>query len=608
MPDVIVRNKAGETAKMRVLDPDEHIQRYWMKGAFYEPGMLEWTRRHYRGGTFIDAGACIGNHTVYYAKFCGADRVVAIEPYRPSFEHLRTNVDLNGLENVEWYNGAISDTPGKGTMIDASPKNHNNVGMRQVKEGDEIDILTLDSIIEEYELDDVTLLKIDVEHMEMQALRGADKLLREQHPAIFIECPYDETYKEVEAHLAQYGYRSRSQHNATPTYEFIVPSEATVKILQIGQCDFANAGYFLAEAINRTTDHMARSVRYARGGLGFPYDILNPDEKKLRRWWQWADVIHIHDKPGPLPLGMTNKPTVITHHGSWYRAKPMHYNSIAQASGWVATVATVDLTRFGLPLLPDTRPNLSQYSERSDQFTVAHSPTGRDKKRTDVVIAACKKVGVPLDIIEGTPWRQCIERRSRAHVVADQLTNGFGCTAIESMMCGQPVIAGADSIEKLRGIRAAIDGELPVILSSPDVDDLAEQIARLRDDHEHYAHMVEVGHEYVNRVHSYEAVAEKALEFYRKAMSLHASRRWHVKAVLTRLGAPHMPPKGQKRDDTMTVLRYVGKKYPCSWNAPSGVRYEFGIGREEGFVYDKDVAWFLEQKGRDRRSLFRVGG
>ena len=69
-----------------------------------------------------------------------------------------------------------------------------------------------------------------------------------------------------------------------------------------------------------------------------------------------------------------------------------------------------------------------------------------------------------------------------------------------------------------------------------------------------------------------------------------------------------MPPKGQKRDDTMTVLRYVGKKYPCSWNAPSGVRYEFGIGREEGFVYDKDVAWFLEQKGRDRRSLFRVGG
>jgi|GEM_PF-1336869 len=609
MPDVKVCNRAGDTVTLRVYDDTEHIQKFWMHGRFYEAGMLEWTRRHYTSGTFIDAGACIGNHSIYYAKFCGADGVIAIEPNSPSYRHLNENVELNDLAGkILTLPVAISDTPGTCSMINACPKQHNNIGMHQVSEGDDVKVVTLDSIVESLELTNVTVVKIDVEHMEMEALRGAEKLLREQKPAVFIECPSKDKFKEVAEHLASLGYHSRSQHNATPTYEFIVPEEAVIKILMVSNYDFAGCGYFLSQAINQETSHLSRSIRYVQGGLGFPYDILAPNDRDLRRWWKWADVIHIHDQPGPLPKPLSDKPTVVTHHGTWYRQKPKHYESVAKANGWIATVATADLTRFGLPWLPDTRPDLSHLTERTDTFTVAHSPTGRKKKRTDVVVEACKRAGVPLDIIEATPWHETLLRRSRAHLVIEGLRNGYGCTAIESWSIGQPVIAGVDEIIKLRGLRAAIDGDLPLILSSPNADDLTEQIIHVRDDDEYREKLVATATDYVNRIHSYSSVAYKALDFYRQAMATHTSRRWRVQSKRVRHGSARMPPKGQRSKGAMTVLQFTGSSAPASWHGPAtGIRYEFGKGRELGFVYDRDIPWFLAQKDKLNRSLFKLG-
>jgi Met-10+ like-protein len=50
------------------------------KGVFYEREELEIIATHFKGGTFVDIGANVGNHSIFAAKFLGASKVIAFEP------------------------------------------------------------------------------------------------------------------------------------------------------------------------------------------------------------------------------------------------------------------------------------------------------------------------------------------------------------------------------------------------------------------------------------------------------------------------------------------------------------------------------------------------
>ena len=230
---MLKRNKlySGSGYAMAIVkDETEHLQKWWRRQTFYEHDMLQWIRRHYSGGTFVDVGSCIGNHTLYFAKFCGAARVISVEPVRSSFEHQREVLALNGLlDKVTMLNVALGEEPGKGHMESSAPVGHNNAGMyqlgRALGHGDDVEIYTLETILEleRERIDDVTLVKIDVEFHELQVLRGAARLLERQHPALFVELsPKGSYYADTVAFLERFGYEIRSQHNISPTYEFVV--------------------------------------------------------------------------------------------------------------------------------------------------------------------------------------------------------------------------------------------------------------------------------------------------------------------------------------------------------------------------------------------------
>lgn len=220
-----------------VKDEREHLQKWWRRQAFYEAGMLEWIRRHYSGGTFVDVGSCIGNHTLFFATFCDCERVISVEPVRSSFEYQREVLALNGLlDEVTLLNVALSDEPGRCYMVPFAPVGHVNAGQYQVGEargyGDDVEVTTLDAILKQEQVDDVTLVKVDVEFHELPVLRGAAHLLETQHPALFVELsPKGSYYADTVAFLSQFGYEVRSQHNISPTYEFVAgqrPAPVTV--------------------------------------------------------------------------------------------------------------------------------------------------------------------------------------------------------------------------------------------------------------------------------------------------------------------------------------------------------------------------------------------
>jgi hypothetical protein len=294
-----------------------------------------------------------------------------------------------------------------------------------------------------------------------------------------------------------------------------------MRILILAEWDFADCGYFLSQAINRHTGNFARSVRLHPSVLDFPHDIQAPSDDELRDLWDWADVIHIHDDYRNLPPDLPDKPTVVTYHGSLYRADPGEYNARDAGRGWLQTVATLDLEMFGPRWLPDTRPSLARYIDRSPTFKVCHAPTKRKLKGTDFVIRACRRT-FGFDLIENVSWEETLTRKGKCWLTIDQFRLGYGCNAIEAWMMGQPVVAGApkEILDKI----ARTAGYLPFVHVDEAAAPIRAMIERLRDDGAFYAEAQRLGSTYVSRFHSMPVVANKALEFYREAMETFRSR------------------------------------------------------------------------------------
>lgn len=208
------------TAKVIVKSYNDHMQRWWCRNLFYERRMLEYIQRRYHGGVWIDAGSSIGNHTLFFAKFCGVDRVESIEPVESSMFHQQEIITLNGLQDkVLFHNVALSDVGGRGSMEKFGDPATWNSGMYKLVSGDDVEVTTLDDIVGSES--NVTLVKIDVEYSEYDVLKGATQLLSQIKPVLFVELSSKQAYENVTTYLRRFGYRvGAEKFNKSPTYEF----------------------------------------------------------------------------------------------------------------------------------------------------------------------------------------------------------------------------------------------------------------------------------------------------------------------------------------------------------------------------------------------------
>jgi len=378
------------------------------------------------------------------------------------------------------------------------------------------------------------------------------------------------------------------------------------RVLIIGEWDFAACGYFLSLAVNQHTGSKARSIRYHPSTLGFPYDLQAPDDDALRDLWKRADVVHIHDDYRPLPAGLQDKPTVVTYHGSLYRASPKKYDDQARARGWVQTAATLDLcATLGRRWMPDTRPDLSKYVNRSPAFKACHAPTKRKIKGTDAVLMACRKT-VDLDLIENVPWEQALVRKGQCWLTIDQFQLGYGCNAIEAWMMGQPVIAGApkEILDKI----ARTAGYLPFAHSDGSVASIRAVIERLRDDGAFYVEAQKLGKAYSGRFHSMPIVANLALGFYHEAIEAFYSRG-AVYALLKDIGPAQVRIQRQRGHKVVepagkdvVMIQYLGDNAGWVLFEANGHKYKFSKLRPVQAVRQEDASVLLRVRDVRRKA------
>lgn len=159
------------------------------------------------GDVVFDVGANIGAHTVFLARAVGLKGAVfAFEPQRLMFQTLCANVALNSLPNVYCFNSAVAEAPGSINVPTLNPwmtSNFGGLGLREQQlGGDPVPVVRLDSV----QVRACRMLKVDVEGMELEAIKGAGGLIERFGPVLYVENDRKDKSAELIRYIQSLGY------------------------------------------------------------------------------------------------------------------------------------------------------------------------------------------------------------------------------------------------------------------------------------------------------------------------------------------------------------------------------------------------------------------
>jgi len=200
-------------------------------GTFYEQYPLrrmsrlaQRTLERIDSGYIIDAGANIGNHTLYLAGSNPSARVYAFEMNPLTYGYLKQNVHRSELKNINIYNYGLSSALGQ---CGVKQNSDNPLGGAQLDFGkevkQEVELVTLDHFIaEKHILNRCVLIKMDVEGHEYEVLKGAKRLIGESSPMVYAELKEIEEFKKISTFLFSMGYTiAYAEDGALPNFLFV---------------------------------------------------------------------------------------------------------------------------------------------------------------------------------------------------------------------------------------------------------------------------------------------------------------------------------------------------------------------------------------------------
>lgn len=176
----------GQPVSFCVNKEKDPIQRSHRNGTFYELNELEALMPLFpEGGTFVDIGANVGNHSLFAGLFLKAGRVIPFEPNRLAYDLLVNNMLVNGLRDrvdLSKLGVGLSDEQSGGFAME---KRRRNLGGAKMLAGEgDLDVYRADDLLSEVEPD---FIKIDVEGMEIKVISGLSGILERCRPILMIE-------------------------------------------------------------------------------------------------------------------------------------------------------------------------------------------------------------------------------------------------------------------------------------------------------------------------------------------------------------------------------------------------------------------------------------
>lgn len=211
----IVLSLAGEKSFVMQSDGKDSVASaaFWVGLDAYEGSSLRvFVHLAKQSRQIVDVGANTGLFSLLAAASGPTVQVHAFEPFPQAAQRLSVNLEANGYRNVKLVNAALSREPGVLPL-------YYNAALRLTQGASllneaymtskvEVPVLRLDDYLERLSINEVDLLKVDVEGVEPEVLAGADTMISRCHPEIISELLVKDCYPKLREFARRHGYSS----------------------------------------------------------------------------------------------------------------------------------------------------------------------------------------------------------------------------------------------------------------------------------------------------------------------------------------------------------------------------------------------------------------
>lgn len=185
-------------------------------GEVYELKTLQFIEKIYKKGTsVVHAGTYFGDMLSFFSHLVGDQKVFAFEPVKLNHRCASKNIDLNNLKNVNLFNMGLSEKSSQLTMRvvnrygqPCGGSSHiiaKDVNRQSQERFEEITAISLDDVLEGYS-DEISLIHLDVEGHEINALKGAKKTIEAYQPVLIVEV-WDGKSNDISKYMEEINYK-----------------------------------------------------------------------------------------------------------------------------------------------------------------------------------------------------------------------------------------------------------------------------------------------------------------------------------------------------------------------------------------------------------------
>ncbi len=195
------------TFKMRNYGYQYHVENelFWggINNGWEKESIVLWVKLSKIHNNVLDIGANTGLFSLITKAVRPSAKVIAFEPMPKIHEKLAYNVQLNKMD-VQLSLLALSDYNGEATIYPTNLEHVYSVTVNKKRDDItekvhevKINTIRLDKYIEENNIKDIDLIKIDVETHEPEVLSGMGIYLKKFQPTFLIEIQSDEIAKKI---------------------------------------------------------------------------------------------------------------------------------------------------------------------------------------------------------------------------------------------------------------------------------------------------------------------------------------------------------------------------------------------------------------------------
>lgn len=163
-----------------------------MQGEVYEPDTIEFMRSHVKKGDIIHSGACFGDFFPALSTALHPDaKIWSFEPSSEGFRCAEITLQLNNIKNINLSPKGLGEKSSSEFLNTKSKTGKSLGGASSIVSGsnkgvlEEIELTSIDDSIPSDR--NITILQLDIEGYEEQALKGAIETIKRCRPIIILE-------------------------------------------------------------------------------------------------------------------------------------------------------------------------------------------------------------------------------------------------------------------------------------------------------------------------------------------------------------------------------------------------------------------------------------